>query len=273
LSVARRLDRAGARLGLVTRGVDRAYRAFDRARSKAVLRWAGTAVLAEFNALAYQSDATYAPGTAHFRRHLFPWETATIRAHFPQPPARLLIGGAGGGREALALADRGYEIVAFEPAAELAAGMAEHAPATAAVQAYVAGYEDLPRLAPARPGDPAVDLRDLGTFDAGLMGWGSFSHLRDHETRVHALRAMADAVDGPLLVSFLAFRPDGGGAQPGPRGELRADVFSVFIGYYHVGTTTELEQLARDADLSIVALDTDESESSWPHAVLQRKAR
>jgi hypothetical protein len=264
----RPLDRALARLVFATRWVDRAHKAFDRARSRAVLRLAGPGVLTQFNALAYASDDTYVPGVDRFRHHLFPWENATIRAYFPPAPARLLVGGAGGGREAFALAAQGYEVVAFEPAAELAAAMAEHAPASGAVRAFQASYEDLPQLGPARPGGPAADLAALGGFDGGLLGWGSFSHLMDHESRVRTLQLMAGAVDGPLLVSFLAFRRDP--ADRPPRRGRRGDSFSVFIGYYHVSTEGELRQLAREAGLDLVVMDTDESESSWPHAVLRR---
>src|SRR4051794_9728091 len=104
-----------------------AHRYFDKARSRAVVRWASEDVLEAFNALAYESDKAYVPGTRKFRHHLFAWETAAIGRFFPPAPARLLIGGAGGGREAFALAERGYEVVAFEPAAGLAAGMADTA--------------------------------------------------------------------------------------------------------------------------------------------------
>ena len=61
-------------------------------------------------------------------------------------PGRLLIGGAGGGREAFALAARGYEVVAFEPSAALARSMVQHAPAGISVEALIGRYEDLPWL-------------------------------------------------------------------------------------------------------------------------------
>lgn len=267
--MSRLLARLMARVILATRAIDTAHRYFDKARSRAVVRLASPAVLEAFNALAYESDEAYVPGTTQFRHHLFAWETASVGRFFPPAPARLLIGGAGGGREAFALAERGYEVVAFEPAAGLAAGMAGTASSAEGVRAFRARYETLPRLAPARPGEPAEDLRALAPFDGALMGWGSFSHLMSEESRIRALRSMAETVDGPILVSFLAFRNDDG---PRGRGSDRSgDAFSVFIGYHHVSTPAELARLAQASGLVVEHLETDESESSWPHAILRRR--
>jgi hypothetical protein len=81
---------------------------------------------------------------------------------------------------------------------------------------------------------------------------------------------MADAVDGPILVSFLAFGADDG--RRGRGSDRRGDAFSVFIGYHHVSTPSELQRLARASGLVVEHLETDESESSWPHAILRRCA-
>ena len=256
-----------ARLILATRWIDAAHSAFDKARSRAVVRMASDQVLMEFNALAYQKDSTYVPGAEQFRHHLFAWESATLRAHFPVAPARLLVGGAGGGREAFALAERGYDIVAFEPAAELAAGMADKA-STSSVRVFRGRYETLPDLDPARSGAAEGNLRALAPFDGAVMGWGSFSHLMSEESRIRALESMAAVVDGPIMVSFLAFRRSG---ETAGRLNRRNDVFSAFIGYYHVSSPAELRRLAGAAGLEICYLETDEAESSWPHAVLRRR--
>ena len=269
-------DRVTTRLGatllaraiLATKTVDRAYRLFDRARSRAVVRWASDAVLDEFNAVAYARDDTYRPETAAFRSKLFPWEAAAVRDHFDPPPGRILLGGAGGGREAFALAEQGYEVIAFEPATELAEAMAVRAVAIPLVRSYRAHYEDLPLLEPARLGDTGADVRDLAPFTAAVMGWGSFSHLASHAARVRALASLGEVTAGPILVSFLAFssRPTG---LFGAQHDRRGDVFSIFIGYYHSVTDRELEELAAAANLDVTALNTDETESTWPHAVLR----
>lgn len=256
----RRREPLLARALLATRTVDSAYRLFDRARSRAVVRWASARVLAEFNAIAYESDDVYHPATASFRSRLFPWEAAALRDHFDPPPGRVLLGGAGGGREAFALAESGYEVVAFEPAPELAAAMAARAASMPLVRAFRAGYADLPRLFPAGPTGAGADVGDLGPFAVAVMGWGSFSHLPTRDARLSALKSVGAATTGPILVSFLAF----GGPDEG------ADNFSIFVGYYHTVSAREFEGLAREAGLDVVALNTDETDSTWPHAILRR---
>jgi hypothetical protein len=61
-----------------------------------------------YNALAYGHRRPTSQAAKAFRDELFPWECAPFDVFFPSPPARVLIGGAGGGREALQLAARGY---------------------------------------------------------------------------------------------------------------------------------------------------------------------
>lgn len=257
-----------ARAVLATKTVDSAYRLFDRARSHAVVRWASDAVLDEFNAVAYARDDTYRPETAAFRSALFPWEAAAVRDHFDPPPGRILLGGAGGGREAFALAEQGYEVVAFEPATELATAMATRADVMPLVRSYRARYEDLPLLGPARQGDTWADVRDLAPFTAAVMGWGSFSHLTSRAARVRALASLGEVTAGPILVSFLAFN-SGTTGRFGAAADRRGDAFSIFIGYYHCGNERELEDLASAANLDVIAMNTDEIESTWPHAVLR----
>ena len=69
--------------------------------------------LERYNDLVYGVSPTYTPGTSRFRAGLFEWEREAIDRWFPPPPARILIGGAGGGRESVSLASRGYSITAL----------------------------------------------------------------------------------------------------------------------------------------------------------------
>src|SRR5262249_6073441 len=164
------LAEACARLILATRFIDKSYRAIDRARSALVLALASDAVLVRFNCLAYSADETYQPGSSTFRRYMFPWEEKIVATYFPPPPARVLIGGAGGGREVLALAEMGYEVVAFEPSAALAAAMADRVTKELNARVYRASYEDMPRLFPARPKEPCGSLEAEPEFDAAILG-------------------------------------------------------------------------------------------------------
>jgi hypothetical protein len=244
--------------------VDRAYRRFDRLRSELAAALASDATLDRYNDLAYRT-AAYRPSSGAFREYLFPFEEAAIERFFPPPPARILLGGAGGGREAFALAEMGYSVVAFEPAATLAAEL-EARRGDAQIEVHRGSYEDMDALFPASK-----------TFDAAIIGWGSFSHLRSERARIATLESFGRLTNGPILVSFLAARtaPTGRVARlrrvlPRRAGRDPSDIFAMTIGLYHPVDEEELRSLSRAAGLRILHLNFDERETSWPHAVLAR---
>jgi hypothetical protein len=90
-----------ARLVRSTRVIDRGYRLFDRLRSKIVLGCASDAFYDVYNDLTYTAEESYQPESKGFRLSLFPFEERAISRHFPSPPGTVLVGAAGGGREAL----------------------------------------------------------------------------------------------------------------------------------------------------------------------------
>jgi hypothetical protein len=266
------LAEVGARLILSTRFIDELYRLIDRARSALVLALASDAVLARFNCLAYGGRETCQPGSPAYLRHLFPWEKNVVATYFPPPPARVLIGGAGGGREILALAEMGYEVVAFEPSAALTGAMAEKFTKELNARVYRASYEDMPRLFSARPDEPCGSLEAEPDFDAAILGWGSYSHLRTEEQRIRTLSSFARHVRGPILVSFFA------SVKITPRRTWTERVrrtlkirpgesFSVYMGFTHEVSASELRATADRSGLLIVHLD-EASTDPWPHAVL-----
>ncbi len=63
---------------------------------------------------------TYYPGGSTFERGLFDWERAAITSPPFPPSGRILLGGAGAGRELAGLCKMGYKVLAFEPSAALA---------------------------------------------------------------------------------------------------------------------------------------------------------
>lgn len=257
--------RLGARALALSGGIDRGYRWFDRLRSELVAAWASPDMLDRFNEIAYGGEPRYQPESGVFREYLFPFEENAVESVFPPPPARILLGGAGGGREALALAQRGYEVTAFEPAAPLVTQL-EHTRGDLPIEALVGAYADLPQLFP--------DAR----FDAAIFGWGSFSHLRTAAERRDALREYGRLTDGPILVSFLASKS---GATERlqrfrrvvPRRSDRdpEDVFAMTIGLYHPVDEDEVRALAADAGLEVLSLSFDARDTNWPHALLQRR--
>lgn len=136
----------------------------------------------------YASHPRYADD-AYTRSGLQPWERAAVRQHFPER-GRLLLVGAGAGREVLALAGLGYEVVGYECNRALVAQGARHL-----------GADVHARLAWAPPDTcpPAG-----GTFDGLIVGWGAYMLVYGRARRVALLRAMrAQATPGaPLLLSF-----------------------------------------------------------------------
>jgi hypothetical protein len=172
--------------------VTRIYQLVHRMRSELVSALASDALLEQLNDLSYDRDA-YRPNAGGGREHLFPWEENVVHDRFPSPPARILVGGAGGGREAFALSSMGYAVVAFEPSRPLVEAMAAHVPKGAKVDVRRGGYEQMGQL---------FGTEQPASFDAAILGWGSFSHLRNDRTRIATLTEFRRLTNGPILVSF-----------------------------------------------------------------------
>jgi hypothetical protein len=216
-----------------------------------VLACASDAFYYAYNDLTYSRQAVYRPGSEAFRSSLFAFEERTIARYFPPQPATVLVGAAGGGREAFALARRGYQVVAFEPSRVLAASMARAGDSR--IEALIGRYEDLPVVRSLAEPPVTVDLRSRARFDAAVMGWVSFSHLRSDERCMEALRQIGDLTIGPILVS----------GHPGVGSSIG---FSVHMGYYRSFTSAEIGALAERAGLGIIHLDEGDN---WPYAVLR----
>ena len=263
-----------------TLAVDRVAGLLGAAPSALVLAFASDAVLTRYSTIAYGATETYHPGSPEFDDTLFPFEEEAISRFFPPAPARVLIGAAGGGREAIVLAQRGHEVVAFEPSAPLIAGLAAHIPPGLRITAYRAAYEDLPTLHPAESGGLSADLATEPRFNAAILGWGSFSHLLSERHQIGALRAVSSVTDGPILVSFRVDpRIDGvirsrmvrlQRRLPG-RNKLSGAHFTMGIGYFQTFSRERFTTLFDQADLRVEALDTADASGFWGHAVLSRR--
>ena len=268
-------SRAAARLIRASRLLDRAYGKFDRARALLVTALASDEALARYNDLAYGGEKSYDATANEFRQELFNWERDAIRRVFPQVPARVLVGGAGGGREAFQLARLGYKVTAFESSPTLARSMHSTATTVPSVDAYRGRYETLPHVWRIDSGD-AVDLSAGPRFGASLLGWSSFSHIRHSSVRTEVMRAFAALTDGPVVVSFFIRRP-----RRRPMGKLRrvletlgrrveGDEFTTHIGYYHLSLPEELAAEAQAAGLILVDSSYDDSDGHWPWIAVAR---
>jgi len=87
-----------------------------QARSALVLAFASDAVLVRFNCLAYGSDET--PASPAFRMRSFPWEEEVV-ATFSHLGLQAVDWESWWGREVLALAQMGCEVMSSEPSAAL----------------------------------------------------------------------------------------------------------------------------------------------------------
>jgi hypothetical protein len=255
--------------------LDALYLAFDRARSALIIAFASDALLEA------HLEVYYAQRWGNERRlpdGWLPWERRAIEQFFPSAPAKILVGAAGDGREAKALAATGYSVVAFEPVRELAEKMASDTAPHGSVRAYCGTFQDLPFLE-ALPSGARADVRNEGPFDGAIVGYGSFSHLLRDAQRVETLRRFAEISRGPILVSFYAAFPERHPAAA-PAGWLRrwlrrrkarrgVSRFQVSGGYFRLLSREEIEGMAKEVGLNV--LDIEIERDLQPYAVLSTK--
>lgn len=126
------------------------------------------------------------------RQGLFSWEQRMIDAYF-RDASRVLVGGAGGGREMLALRRLGYEVEGFECNPRLAAFA-----------------NALLRAEGARPNVHVVP-RDAGyegaaPYDGVVVGWSAYMLIQGRQRRVAFLQQLRAQMRerAPILLSFYA---------------------------------------------------------------------
>lgn len=143
--------------------------------------------------IAYGRMGTYQDDDYN-RSGLWTWEENAVEAHFGAC-RRILVAGAGGGREVLALRRRGLTADGFE-----------------AHPALVAYANEL--LAHQYPGDPIRQAPWDGCpeyatdYDGAIVGWGAYMHIRGRERRVAFLRQLRNQVQSgsPVLLSFMGVK-------------------------------------------------------------------
>lgn len=188
---------------------------------------------------------------------LYEWERRWFERRLPRPPASILVGAAGAGREAAALQKMGYQVHAFEPSASAFRLCRE---ILGPDHADRASYRDL--IATVLLGQPTpLQIGPDSRFDAVLLGWGSFGHVLRPADRFDLLRACDRiAPAGPILLSI--FHPQTAGA----RGEL---AYTSWGGFLAAPPVEELEEQARALNREVVvSLGTP----SW-HATLIPSAK
>ncbi len=225
-----------------------------------------------------------AKGTYREDPGLMPWEEAWFARDLPPAPARVLVGGAGSGREVRALHAQGYEVIAFEPApAFVRRALALDANAQ---RAFLLGsYSDLVDSSRPRHADLNAELARFAPYDAALVGWGSFSHIPGPETRFGLLARLRELCPrGPLLASFFmqfeTLPPEGGRmerwgrqlaatlrqrmGQP-PRVLSQGESLLLDAGYAHQYTAQEIDELATRLGARLAPADGWPYPHEYPH--------
>lgn len=202
------------------------------------------------------------------------WEERWWSERLPKRPARILVGGCGAGREVLWLAHRGHKVEAFDPSPQLVHVARERIQASGLAHRARVDELDYARWLRQRT------TRDLeSTYDAVLLGWGSFSHVLSSSSRLALLRACRAACPrGPVLVSWVRAASDrhesesasmlkraGGliGALRGVQRDSDGDTM-LRVGVTHEFADGEVESLARRAGFRLQA-----EQGEYPHATLR----
>jgi SAM-dependent methyltransferase len=133
---------------------------------------------------------------------LFDWEKKWFANDLPNAPAKILIGGAGSGREVTHLIHLGYQVVAFDPAKSYVEMARKRIRNSLCLGFFQGAYEDLIGITHRNPTfDNSID--DYAPYDAVILGWGSFNHVGLATSRVALLKKCRTLCpNGPLLLSF-----------------------------------------------------------------------
>lgn len=241
--------------------------------------WFGPQRREAINRIIWGRANSYLPGGNTFERGLFEWERLAIaKPPFPQA-GRILLGGAGGGRELVQLCRRGFDVVAFEPSGlcDGARQAVSSFPNSVVVQA---SYRDLVTAAQEHTGPLASHVLNA-SFDAVLFGWQSFDYVLTELDRHELLCATRTlAPKAPLLLSSWMVRDAENGRLDCLRPPIRricellgapsarrpGDVFWPCGGFLHLMSQGELEAAADGSGYRI--LDFRPSAVSYPHAML-----
>lgn len=174
---------------------------------------------------------------AHNLDRLWPWEEAA--AAELAPASHILVAGAGGGREMIALARKGHAVTGFDASSDLVDACCDHL-ALAGVRAEI-------RVAP-----PGMVPDGLGRFDAILIGRGSFHHFPRSARRIAFLRACRGLVEpgAPLLIGDFMVRE----VRSGGIGRLAGGEAGDFLGsaFFHRFTRAEMEVELKQAGFALV---------------------
>ena len=212
---------------------------------------------------AYYADSERYHSDYHNLSGLFLWEREAVESAFPKASS-VLVPSAGGGREIIALAMIGHNVVGCEPSPQLV----EYGRALIEER----GLDAELLLSPPNRLPTNLD----GRFECVLIGWGSYSHVNGRVVRVEFLRDLRRrvAAGAPMIVSFTMRSTNSrsfriartiGGAIRKLRRSREAIEPGDFVlpDYLHYFTREEVESELVDGGFVV----TDFAESPYPHAI------
>jgi hypothetical protein len=131
---------------------------------------------------------------------LFDWEQKCIETFFSDCSS-ILLGGAGGGRELVALIRQGFRVDGFDCAPQFVSHGQALLESLAQEKSQSEGQVYQGRLFDALP-DTVPD--SLGHYDGCILGWAAYSHVQGRENRINLLKQFRSHMDkgAPLLISF-----------------------------------------------------------------------
>lgn len=253
--------------------------------------WKGTAILRDEVAWAwvkpenrqavtnaiYEKDKGYSSGGTYFRQSLFDWEKKLLQAPFPSS-GKILVGGAGGGREVSALLKRGYRVWAFDPVSTFVRDMELVGDGHEGLKVWQDSYENFSQNASTDSGNYFRE-HSIDDFDGVVLGWGSFSHLLSDSSRCDLLQVIRKiAPKAPVLLSFLTrnesqtsrwdrMRPflRKSFRMMGARNQLKeGDTFYPGSGFVHLFSPEEILELASESGYHVFVFE----KVPYPHALL-----
>jgi hypothetical protein len=158
--------------------------------------WLGCLNADELNAVTAEhfDQSRYYASTEHNLSGFFEWEKPVVDECFRRG-SRILVAGAGGGREVLALRKAGFDAEGFECSLPLVRA-SEEIFSRLGESRYVTLCE--PDSVP--PGPPI--------YDGLVVGWDAYTHIPTKTRRIAFLQALSRRALGhsPLLISFFARR-------------------------------------------------------------------
>lgn len=217
---------------------------------------------------------------------LFDWEVEWFANDLPKSPAKILTGGSGNGREVKALLKMGYSVVAFDPAKTAVNAARQEIVDKNCLGYFVGSYEDLALDIPGGS-DLHNNVQSFAPYDAVILGWGSFTHLSDRQTRISLIKKMAELCPhGPVLLSFW-LRDDNTTVERGRSWRLgyrvgcminrnkstadlppQGDDITVHAGYGHFFTMEEIDHLIEQCNYMASTNAKVSYLKSYPHLTI-----